>query len=75
MHVRGADLICAFTSVLDDVQRTLRELARALRPGGQLVVSFLAAEAPSKFPPGLRLEAAPSPAGQDVVFVLRKDVP
>ena len=72
MPVRGADLICAFTSVLDAVPRTLAELAGVLNPGGQLVVSFLAAEAPATFP--LRLEARLA-AGQDVVFVLRKDVP
>ena len=72
MPVRGADLICAFTSVLDAVPRTLTELAGVLNPGGQLVVSFLAAEAPATFP--LRLEARLA-AGQDVVFVLRKDVP
>ena len=72
MPVRGADLICAFTSVLDAVPRTLAELAGVLNPGGQLVVSFLAAETPATFP--LRLEARLA-AGQDVVFVLRKDVP
>ena len=75
MPVREADLICAFTSVLEDVPRALGELGRILKSGGQFIVSFLAAEAPARFPSGLRLEAAPLPAGQDVVFVLRKDVP
>ena len=74
MPVREADLICAFTSVLEDVPRALGELGRILKSGGQLIVTFLAAEAPARFPSGLRLEADPLPAGQDVVFVLRKDV-
>ena len=73
LPVREADLICAFTSILDEVPRALKELASALKPGGQLIVSFLAAEAPARFPRPLRLEAGPSPAGQDVVFALRKD--
>ena len=68
-----ADLICAFTSVLDEAPRALGGLGRAVRAGGQLVVSFLAAEAPARFPEGLRLEAGPIPAGQDVVFALRKE--
>ncbi|MGZ6141832.1 MAG: class I SAM-dependent methyltransferase [Myxococcales bacterium] len=72
LPVREADLVCAFTSVLAEVPRALGELERALRPGGQLVVSFLAAEAPARFPDRLRLEAGPLPAGQDVVFSLRK---
>jgi SAM-dependent methyltransferase len=72
MPVRAADLVCAFTSVLDDVPRALAELASILRPGGHLIVSFLAAEAPARFP--LPVEAR-MPAGQDVVFALRKDAP
>jgi len=72
MPIRAADLICAFTSVLDDVPRALGELALVLRPGGRLIVSFLAAEEPAGFP--LRVEAR-LPAGQDVVFALRKDAP
>ena len=75
LPVREADLVCAFTSVLDDVPQALRELGRAVKPGGQVIVSFLAAEAPAGFPPPLRLEAGPLVAGQDVVFALRKDAP
>jgi ubiquinone/menaquinone biosynthesis C-methylase UbiE len=74
LPLREADLICAFTSILDDATRALGETARILKSGGQLIASFLEAEAPSRFPPGLRLEAGPLPAGQDVVFALRKDV-
>ena len=73
--VREADLICAFTSILDETPRALDELARALKPGGRLIASFLAAEAPSKFPRNLKHETAPLPAGQDVVFALRKESP
>ena len=72
LPLRSADLICAFTSILDDVPRALAELARALGPGGRLIVSFLAAEAPARFP--LQVEAR-LPAGQDLIFALRKDAP
>ncbi|MCA1826659.1 MAG: hypothetical protein LC689_06930 [Myxococcales bacterium] len=44
----------------------------SLRPGGRVVVSFPAAEEPASLP--LRVEAR-VPAGQDVVFALRKDPP
>jgi SAM-dependent methyltransferase len=67
-------LVVAFTSILDQAPRALRELAGLLRPGGQLVVSFLSAEAPSAFA-GLRLEAGPIAAGQDWIFALRKEAP
>jgi len=63
-------LVCAFTSLLDEVPRALRELAALVQPGGRLVVSFLRAEAPRSLP--LRV-AAEIDAGQDRVFVLRKD--
>ena len=60
-------LVCAFTSVLEQAPRALRELRRVMAPRGTLVVSFLKAEAP-------RLGAvAEIEAGQDKIFVLRKD--
>lgn len=59
-------LVCAFTSVLADVPRTLRELQRVTAPRGALVVSFLRDEAPP-------LDAAALDAGQDRIFVLRKE--
>ena len=59
-------LVCAFTSVLAGVPRTLRELRRVTAPGGTLVVSFLKAEAPV-------LEARAIDAGQDRIFVLGKE--
>jgi SAM-dependent methyltransferase len=72
LPLRSADLVCAFTSILDDVPRALAGLAGVLKPGGRLVASFLAAEEPAHFP--LRVEAR-LPAGQDLVFALRKDSP
>jgi ubiquinone/menaquinone biosynthesis C-methylase UbiE len=79
LPIRQAALVCAFTSVLQAVPAALRELGRAVQPGGQLAVSFLQAEAPGAGElarwSGLRLEAGPLPAGQDRLFVLRKDVP
>jgi len=63
-------LVCAFTSVLDEVPRALGELAALVAPQGTLVVSFLEAEAPRSLP--LRL-AGETKAGQDRIFVLRKD--
>jgi SAM-dependent methyltransferase len=67
--------VAAFTSVLDERPRALNELTRVLAPGGQLLVSFLAAEAPLSLadPLGLRHIAGPIPAGQDALFVLRKE--
>jgi SAM-dependent methyltransferase len=79
LPLRAAALVCAFTSVLDAPDRALRELGRTLMPGGQLAVSFLDGEAPATSLvlqwAGLRLEAGPLPAGQDRLFVLRKDAP
>ena len=69
---REAGLICAFTSVLDDVPRALASMSAMLNKGGQLIASFLEAEAPARVPPQLELEAAPIAAGQDVVFVWRR---
>jgi ubiquinone/menaquinone biosynthesis C-methylase UbiE len=79
LPVREARLVCAFTSVLDDVDAQLRELGRAVLPGGQLAVSFLAAEAPEpeavESKAGLSLQARPIVAGQDRVFVLKRNAP
>ena len=79
LPLRGAQLICAFTSVLAEIPAALRELGRALAPGGQLAVSFLTAEAPPgpdvASGAGLRLQTGPVPAGQDRLFILRKDAP
>ncbi len=78
LPLRQAGLVCAFTSILAAPDRALCALAAAVEPGGQLVASFLAEEAPAAHLverwSGLRLEAGPMPAGQDRLFVLRKDV-
>ncbi len=63
-------LVCAFTSVLDEAARALRELGALVEPQGILVVSFLKEEAPRALPLPLLAEAD---AGQDRVFVLRKE--
>ena len=79
LPLRHADLICAFTSLLDEVAPRLRELGSALAPGGQLVASFLAAESPDAAlvarASGLTLEAGPIAAGQDRLFVLKRNAP
>jgi len=79
LPLRDAQLVCAFTSLLEDVSASLRELGRALKPGGQLAVSFLADEAPAGRAIAraacLRLQAGPLPAGQDRLFILRKESP
>ena len=79
LPLREAGLICAFTSLLDEVSGRMRELGRALEPGGQLVASFLAEEAPPAAEiaraAGLQLEAGPLPAGQDRLFVLKRTAP
>lgn len=79
LPLRAAGLICAFTSLLDEVPARLRELGRALETGGQLIASFLAAEAPEAAEiasaSGLQLEAGPLPAGQDRLFVLKRKAP
>ena len=60
-------LVCAFTSVLAQQEHVLCALREITAPGGTLVVSFLKDEAP-------RLQAAAQiEAGQDVVYVLRKE--
>ena len=67
-------LAVAFTSILDDVGRTLREMQLLLVPGGSLVASFLAPEAKGGLAEAgsMRHMAGPVPAGQDQLFVLRK---
>ncbi len=79
LPLRPVDLICAFTSVLDRVPVALAEMGRVLKPGGQLAVSFLSGEAPPgdavARAAGLRLLAGSVPAGQDRLFILRKDEP
>jgi len=69
-------LVVAFTSLLEAVPRELRALAALLAPGGRLVASFLAGEAPARSEleawSGLRLLGAPLPAGQDVVLALQR---
>ena len=72
LRPRSCGLVCAFTSILDDAPRALRELATLVAPGGTLAASFLEAEAP----PAVHLDgmrvAVSAAAGQDRVFVLRK---
>lgn len=67
-------LVCSFTALLGDVAQGLRELGLVTAPGGRLVVSFLAAEAPQgeevQRLSGLRLLARPRAAGQDTLFAL-----
>ncbi len=73
---RGApfQLVCAFTSILAHVDRALAELSRSIVPGGRLVATFLRAEAPQVLHVrGMRVEAARVRAGQDELFVLRKE--
>lgn len=67
-------LVVSFTAVLGEVPRALRSLGQLVAPGGRLVVSFLAVEAPAATlvarQSGLALIAGPAAAGQDRVFVL-----
>ena len=63
-------LVCAFTSVLDETARALRELAALVAARGTMAVSFLKEEAPRSLPLSLIAEAD---AGQDRLFILRKD--
>lgn len=67
-------LVCAFTSILAHVDRALAEISRRVVPGGRIVTSFLRAEAPRVLHVrGMRVEAARVRAGQDELFVLRKE--
>jgi SAM-dependent methyltransferase len=67
-------LVVAFTSLLDNVGRTVREMQLLLVPGGSLVASFLAAETKASLaePGSMRHIAGPVSAGQDQLFVFRK---
>jgi SAM-dependent methyltransferase len=67
-------LVVAFTSLLDNVGRTVREMQLLLVPGGSLVASFLAPEAKASLaePGSMRHIAGPVEAGQDRLFVFRK---
>jgi SAM-dependent methyltransferase len=63
-------LVCAFTSVLDRVERALHELSALVAPRGILAVTFLRAEAPRSLPLPVLAQAE---AGQDRVFIMRKE--
>jgi ubiquinone/menaquinone biosynthesis C-methylase UbiE len=67
-------LAVAFTSLLEDVRRTLRQMQLLLVPGGSLVASFLAPEAKAALAEvgSLRQMAGPVEAGQDQLYVFRK---
>jgi SAM-dependent methyltransferase len=74
LRPRSFARVVAFTSILGERAAALAALGRLLAPGGELCVSFLAAESP---PPDvvaresrLRVSSGPIPAGQDVAFVL-----
>jgi ubiquinone/menaquinone biosynthesis C-methylase UbiE len=67
-------VVCAFTSVLMEAPLALDELARCVAHRGRLAVSFLREQSPRSLRVrGLRVEAGPVPAGQDELFVLRKE--
>ena len=74
LRVSSVALVVAFTSFLDDVQRTVREMQLLLVPGGLLVASILAPEAKASLAEvvSMRHMAGPVPAGQDRLFVFRK---
>jgi ubiquinone/menaquinone biosynthesis C-methylase UbiE len=67
-------LAVAFTSLLEDQRRTLRQMQLLLVPGGSLVASFLAPEAKAALAEvgSLRHMAGPVEAGQDQLYVFRK---
>jgi SAM-dependent methyltransferase len=71
---RSFPLVVSFTAVLGDAPRSLRALGALVSPGGRLVLSFLASEAPPAAQiarhTGLGLVAGPARAGQDDVTVL-----
>jgi SAM-dependent methyltransferase len=67
-------VVVAFTSLLENVGRTVREMQLLLVPGGSLVASILAPEAKAALAEvvSMRHMAGPVPAGQDRLFVFRK---
>jgi SAM-dependent methyltransferase len=67
-------LAVAFTSLLDDVGGTVREMQPLLLPGGRLVASFLATEAKASLAEvvSMRHIAGPVLAGQDQLYAFRK---
>ena len=76
LRLGSCALVVAFTSVLEERKSALGALALLLRRGGQLVATFLAAEAPraAELARFTSLEAlvGPLPAGQDSLFIARK---
>jgi SAM-dependent methyltransferase len=74
---RGAfAVVVSFTSILDAVAPTLRALASLLAPGGELLATFLAAEASiaekAFLDAGLRPVTHGVEAGQDRAFILQR---
>ena len=71
----SVEVLLAFTSILDRVETSLAQLSSLLAPGGTLVASFLAAEAPRPNAlaraSGVSLIAGPVAAGQDQIFLLQ----
>jgi SAM-dependent methyltransferase len=72
----GFALVVAFTSILGEPRQALRTLATLLAPDGELLATFLAAEASAAergFPTaGLQPVFAGIPAGQDRAFLLQR---
>jgi ubiquinone/menaquinone biosynthesis C-methylase UbiE len=79
LRAASLKLIVAFTSILDRVPQSLRALSALLAPGGRLIASFLADEAPAGSvvarETGLVLVSGAVPAGQDRLFALERISP
>jgi len=69
-------LVVAFTSVLGDAAASLRALSSLVAPGGALLLTFLAGEAPPAAwlarVCAMRPGGGPLPAGQDRAFLLQR---
>jgi len=69
-------LVVAFTSVLGDAAASLRALSSLVAPGGALLLTFLAGEAPPAAwlarVCAMRPAGGPLPAGQDRAFLLQR---